>query len=225
MILKGVSMRTSIFSIIIALTICVFASSFCWAYPEPTIAGGINDWNMNVEFGKPQQISMKIPGDAKDAPARRFWYVILTVKNDTGADADFYPSCDLMTDTFKVLPAGKKVMGVVFKRIKLVQQRRYPFLERLELVGNRILQGQDNAKDIAVIWSDFDDKAKKVDLFIGGLSNETVSIDHPVKKDKEGKAAKVYLQKTLQLTYTIGVDKKFRNESKLTYKLRNWIMR
>ena len=110
-------MRTSIFSIIIVATICVFSSNLRGAYPKPTIAGGINDWTMNVEFGKPQQISIKIPGDGKNAPARRFWYVILTVKNDTGVDADFYPSCDLMTDTFKVLPAGKKVMGVVFKRI------------------------------------------------------------------------------------------------------------
>ncbi|MBW8015187.1 MAG: hypothetical protein FVQ82_03300 [Planctomycetes bacterium] len=218
-------MKTSAFSIMIAVLICVFSSSLCWAYPEPTVAGGINDWNMDVEFGKPQQISVKLPGDAKGAPGRRFWYVILSVKNDTGSDVDYYPSCDLMTDTFKVTPAGKDVMGVVFEKIKLVQKSRFPFLERFELVANRILQGEDNAKDIVVIWPDFDDKAKNVDLFIGGLSNETVAIEHPTKKDKDGKAVKVYLQKTLQLKYTIGGDKKFRSESKLKYRSKRWIMR
>jgi len=218
-------MKTSVFSIIIAVVVCVFSSSLCWAYPEPTLAGGLNDWNMDVEFGKPQQISVKFPGDAKNAPARRFWYMILTVKNDTGSDVDFYPSCDLMTDTFKVTPAGKKVMGLVFDKIKRIQQGRYPFLERFELVGNRMLQGEDNAKDIVVIWPDFDGKAKNVDLFIGGLSNETVAIEHPTKKDKNGKAVKVYLQKTLQLKYSIGGDKKFRGVSKLKYKSKHWIMR
>jgi len=217
-------MKTSVFSIIVVVVL-VFSSSFCWSYREPTHAGGPNDWTMDVEFSKPQQIRVKLPGDGKDAPARRFWYVILTVTNDTGVDGDFYPSCDLMTDTFKITPAGKKVMGVVFDKIKLIQQGRYPFLERLELVDNRILQGKDNTKDIAVIWSDFDNKAKGVDLFIGGLSNETVSIEHPLKKDKDGNPVKVYLQKTLQLKYSIGGDKKFRNESKLTYKSRRWIMR
>jgi hypothetical protein len=130
-----------------------------------------------------------------------------------------------MTDTFKVSQAGNKVMGVVFEKIKQIQKSRYPFLERHELVDNRILQGEDNAKDIVVIWPEFDDKAKKVDLFIGGLSNETVAIDHPTKKDKNGKAVKVYLQKTLQLKYSIGGDKKFRSESKLTYRSKRWIMR
>ncbi len=216
-------MKTSIFSILIA--VCVFSSSFCQAYPEPSIAGGIYDWNMEVEFSKPQQISVKLPGDGKNAPARRFWYVILTITNNSGVDADFYPSCDLMTDTFKVTPAGKKVMGVVFQKIKFLQQGRYPFLERLENAENRVLQGKDNSKDIAVIWSDFDPKARNIDLFIGGLSNESIAINHPVKKDKDGNATKVYLQKTLQLKYSLGGDEKFRDRSKLKYESKRWIMR
>lgn len=218
-------MRTSVFSIIVAVLICVFSSSLCLAYPEPSIAGGINDWNMEVEYSQPQQISVKLPGDAENAPARRFWYVILTVTNDTGIDADFFPSCNLMTDTFKVSSADKNVMGVVFEKIKLLQQGRYPFLEKLELVDNRILQGKDNSKDIAVIWSDFDDKARNINLFIGGLSNESTSIDHPTKKDTNGNAKKVYLQKTLQLKYSIGGDEKFRGRSKMQYQSKCWIMR
>jgi len=218
-------MRTSLFSILIgAAVICTF-SGLASAYPEPTLAGKLNTWDLDVVFSKPQQISVNIPGDAKNAPARRFWYVILTVTNNTRDDVDFYPYCDLMTDTLKITPAGKKVMDVVFKKIQLIQQPRYPFIERLGVANNRILQGKDNAKDIAVIWPDFDGKTKKIDMFIGGLSNETVVIKHPVKKDKNGNPKKVYLQKTLQLKYAIGGNKKFRSDAKMKFLSKHWIMR
>lgn len=200
-------------------------SGFCWAYPEPAIAPALNHWNIDVEFSKPQQISVAVPTDGTNGAPRRFWYIILTVTNNSGADVPYFPSCDLMTDTFKIVPAGKDVMGIVFEKIKLAQQGRYPFLESFELVDDRILQGSDNARDIAIIWPDFDDKAKNVDLFIGGLSNEIAVIDHPLKKDKAGNPEKVYLRKTLQLKYAIGGDKKFRSDSRLAYKTRNWVMR
>jgi len=41
---------------------------------------------------------------------------------------------------------------------------------------------------------------------IAGLSNETVVIDHPTAKDETGKPAKVYLRKTLELSYKLGGD-------------------
>ncbi len=35
--------------------------------------------------------------------------------------------------------------------------------------------------DIAILWLDFDPKANSIKLFISGLSNETVAIDHNQK--------------------------------------------
>jgi len=65
-----------------------------------------------------------------------------------------------MTDTFEITPAGKGTPASVFEQIKKRHQRKFPFLESLENAGNKILQGEDNTKDIAIIWPDFDAKAK-----------------------------------------------------------------
>ena len=95
----------------------------------------------------------------------------------------------------------------------------------LDLAGNKVLSGIDNTKDIAIIWPDFDQKAKEVTLFIAGLSNETAVIEHPLDKDSEGKPKKVYLRKTLALKYAIGGDEKLRDQAKLAYKAKSWVMR
>ena len=114
---------------------------------------------------------------------------------------------------------------MVFKHIKKRHQSKYPFLESLEKAGNRILQGRDNTKDIAIIWPDFDAKAKNIKLFISGLSNETVAIDHPRAKDQSGKPVKVFLRKTLELSYAMRGDAAFRSQAMLMYKSKRWVMR
>jgi hypothetical protein len=193
-----------------------------WAYPEPAVVQSQGDWTLEVVFGQPQQISVKSPGEASK---KRYWYVILTLTNKSGLDVPFYPACDLMTDTFKIIEAGKEVRQAVFEEIKLLHQGGYPFLEYLDFAGNRILQGVDNTKDIAIIWPDFDPKAKNITLFIAGLSNETVAIDHPAATDEEGRPVKVYLRKTLALEYSIGGDEKLRAHAKPSYKGKRWVMR
>ncbi len=207
------------------LTMTLAITAICHAYPKPAIVPATADWNIDVEYSKPFQVSMNLPGDRYGTPPRRFWYMVLTVTNKSGRDVPFYPACSLVTDTFQIIPAGKGTMKKVFDKIKLLQQGRYPFLEQLEHVDNRLLQGEDNAKDIAIIWPDFDINAKQVGICIAGLSNETVAIDHPIKKDEKGNPEKVLLRKTLQLSYAIGGDKKFRGQSDLKFKTKNWILR
>jgi len=177
---------------------------------------------VDVTFEHPQQIRLQLSGDNKP---RRFWYTIITLTNNTNQDVDFYPRCELMTDTFQIIPAGSSTSAAVFEPIKKRHQSKYLFLESLERCGNRILQGEDNTKDIAVIWPDFDAKAKGIKLFIAGLSNETVAIDHPVVKDEAGKPSQVFLRKTLELSYSLAGDAALRSGTNLTYKGKRWIMR
>ncbi len=80
-------------------------------------------------------------------------------------------------------------------------------------------------KDIAIIWPDFDIKAKNIRLFIAGLSNETVAINHPVEKDDFGNPKKVFLRKTLELNYDLKGDPALRSGATLKYKGKRWIMR
>lgn len=204
------------------LAALVGIAGLCIGAPEPAIVPGPEDWTLEVQFEHPQQIVLNLKG-AKQAS--RFWYTIVTLTNSTNRDVGFYPKCDLMTDTFQITPAGKGVSAAVFERIKRRHRRRYPFLELLERVDNKVLQGQDNTKDIAMVWPDFDNRAKGIKLFISGLSNETAAIDHPIAKDPAGEPVQVFLRKTLELSYDLGGDPAFRSDTKLVFEGKRWVMR
>jgi hypothetical protein len=175
---------------------------------------------VDVKFNHPQRIAVE-----SGTKEHLYWYVILTLTNNTGGDVDFYPSCELMTDTFDVIPAGKGISSVVFNMVKQRHKRAYPFLEWMQETSNRILQGEDNTKDIAVIFPDFASNAKAFKIFISGLSNETAVVEHPVSKDKNGNPVKVFLRKTLELDYKLKGDTSLRKEVKIVPQGKSWIMR
>ena len=204
------------------LAIVFLAQAIAISAPEPAIVPAPGQWTLNVVFTQPQQIMVKIPGERKP---QRFWYIIITVTNNSDMDAEFYPSCELVTDTFQIIPAYKDTRNVVFNKIKAMYKKRYPLLESLELTDNRILQGQDNTKDLAIIWPDFDPKAKSISLYLAGLSNEIAVIPHPTVKDPNGNPEKVYLRKTLELQYSIGGDPSLRSNTMLVFKGQKWRMR
>ena len=196
-------------------------AGLCPAAPEPAIVQRGGDWTINVTFEHPQRIYL--PYGARGP--RAFWYTIITVTNKTNQDVDFFPKAELMTDTFQIIPASQQVPPIVFENTKQRHLGKYPFLESLEETSSRILQGEDNAKDIAVIWPDFDHKAKTMKLYITGLSNETAAVDHPVAKDANGQPAKVFLRKTLELTYALEGDPNLRSALKVAFKGQRWVMR
>ncbi|MHC4637170.1 MAG: hypothetical protein ACYTBV_06645 [Planctomycetota bacterium] len=203
---------------LIAVSICCVS----FAAPRPAVVQGRGEWTVDVKFNSPQLIELVV--DRTGRP-QRFWYTIITITNKTNRDVDFYPKCELMTDTFQIIPAGKGVSGVVFENIKRRHQGLYPFLESHETTNSKILQGEDNTRDIAIIWPDFDSNARNIRIFIAGLSNETVVIEHPALKDEKGKQKPVFLRKTLVLDYTLGGDPAFRSTAKILFKGRDWVMR
>ncbi len=216
--IKGNTMKVFVYG---TLAVWAVMSFVCLAAPEPAIVPGPRDWTVDVTFEHPQQIVLR----TEKGQSLRFWYTIVTLTNKSGRDVDFFPNCELMTDTFHILPAGRNTPTGVFQGIKRRHLRKYPFLEALDKAGNKMLEGEDNTKDIAIIWPDFDKQVKNIKVFITGLSNETAAIDHPVTKDAAGKAVKVYLRKTLELNYSLGGDPALRSYSKLTYKGKRWVMR
>lgn len=205
-------------------TFAVWAAIACVgiAAPQPAIVPRPGQWTVDVTFEHLQQVVLQ---PSSSSQPRRFWYTIITMTNSTNADVDFYPKCELMTDTFQIVPAGRNVPSVVFQLVKKRHQSKYPLLEPLAKAGNKILQGEDNAKDIAIIWPDFDVQAKGLRLFITGLSNETATIDHPVAKNEMGNPLKVYLRKTLELSYALRGDPALRSDAEIAYKGKRWVMR
>ena len=155
-----------------------------WRRPTPAIVQRPGQWTLDVRYEHPQQLVLPWgPGGEQ-----RFWYMIVTVTNRTGMDVEFYPKCDLMTDTFQIVPAGRAVPPVVFEMIQQRHASRYPLLESLQSVPNRVLEGEDNARDIAIIWQDFDPQAASFQVFVSGLSNETAVIAHPVASGRQRQA-------------------------------------
>lgn len=191
------------------------------AAPKPAILQKAGHWTVEVKFEHPQQITVPWGVNGQS----RFWYIIATVTNRTGRDIDFYPNCELLTDTFQVLPAGKGVPPVVFQQIQQRHGSVYQFLEPLEKVDSRILQGEDNAKEIVIAWQDFDTQAESFKVFLGGLSNETAVVRHPVATDQNGQPLQVFLRKTLELNYALHSDPTLRPSVQTVYKGQNWVMR
>jgi hypothetical protein len=219
-------------------TLLLIASGLIQAAPQPVVVQRAGQWTLQTRFEQPQQLVLPYGANGET----RFWYMILTVTNRTGQDIDFRPRCELMTDTFQIVPAGVGVPSVVFDMIKQRHQSKYPFLEslgkvetrlvrsadksKIEGAENLLLQGEDNARDIAVIWPDFDLKAATFKVFVTGLSNEMTAVNHPVAVDpNDGKPAKVFLQKTLQLDYSFRGDPALRSAVELVYKGKSWVMR
>lgn len=195
-------------------------AGMCQAYPKPTVLGGVNDWTLDVQYTKPRQIEVLIPGDKSPT---RYWYIILTLTNETGRDVPFYPAGYLVTDTFQVMQAGIKINKIVFERIKTLFEGRYPFLQSVEFANSTILQGKDNTIDVAVIWPDFDPRAKQVTFFIEGLSNQTTVINPPATTQTASE--EIILSKTLAMQYRVGGDPRLRDSVKLTFEEKYWAFR
>jgi hypothetical protein len=200
-----------------AIVACV-----CLAAPEPAIVPAPGQWTLDTEFTHPQQIALSRGSDKNPL---QFWYTIITLTNNTGNDVDFYPKCDLMTDSFQIISAGKFVSPALFEQIKKRHKSRYPFLEPLNNAGIKMLQGEDNTRDIAIIWPDFDEQAKGVKFFITGLSNETVAVNHPILKGERGEPLQVFLRKTLELSYSLRGDQALRSSVSFDFQGKRWIMR
>ena len=212
-------MRSSFYGILIVF---LLFASISLAAPEPAVVQGPGLWTLNTKFTNPQSIVLIRSEDNKPV---RFWYMIITITNNSGQDVDFYPKCELVTDTFQILPAGKGIGTAVFERIKERHKAAYPFLELLGKADNKILQGEDNTRDIAIIWPDFDNAANNINIYITGLSNETAVVEYPLLATQGG-SNNVYLRKTLELKYNIRGSLALSSSGvSLDYKGKSWIMR
>jgi len=212
-------MRRSVYGMSV---VWLCAAAVGYAAPQPAIVQAPSQWTAKVGVEPLRPITLRV---GEQDHARRFWYTILRVENSMARDVDFYPQADLMTDTFELVPTGRAVPSDLCQIIKARHTGTYPLLEDLPFLGTKILQGRDHARDFAVIWPDFDPKAKAVTLFISGLSNETVVIDHPTARDQTGKPAKVFLRKTLQLDFALQGESDLRGDEDIRFITSRWVMR
>ena len=213
-----------------AVGVCVVTLTGLWATaaPEPMVIP--TEWELDIRYEAPQPIRVKIPGENR---VETFWYVLYTVTNHTGSDRVFVPQITLFTDTGQILLGSEGIYPSIFAAIK--ERHNNPYLEDLARISGRILQGEDNARDGVAIFRDFDEAARTVDVFIGGLSGETVVLDLPGEVDvavtdirgrtTRQRKGRIVLHKTLQLTYEIPGVAEARLATPMRRVTQAWVMR
>jgi len=198
------------------------------AAPRPKVVP--TDWELKIVMKDPKPIQVSVPGETRK---ETYWYVLYTVTNRTGADRVFIPSFSLYTDTGQVLAAGSGVSVSAFGAIQA--RHNNPLLKNALSMTGKLLQGADNAKDGVAIFRDIDGKSRAFDLFVGGISGESVRAKLPVKvvvekSDMTGKRVKVatdmiLLQKTLHLSFKLPGEAAARTSGTPKLLKRTWIMR
>ncbi len=189
----------------------------CIAAPRPSLAPASGIWTLDVVYTQPQQYAVR----NNDNQIERYWYIILSLVNNTGRDVPFYPKFELMTDTWSIEASDTGVAKGVYDSLKLMNEGSFPFAVTMNEVANKILQGSDNSVDLLVVWKDFELEAKSVKMFFAGLSNETAVVE----TQRDGETIKHYLQKTLELNYSIPGDSKQRDLQQLAFEGMRWVMR
>ncbi len=198
------------------------------AAPRPKLVP--TDWELKIEMTDPKVIQVAVPGETRK---EIYWYVLYTVTNRTGDDRMFIPTFSLYTDTGQVITAGSGVSVSAFDAIQA--RHNNPLLKDALAMTGKLLQGADNAKDGVAIFRDIDRKARAFDMFVGGISGESVRTTLPTpvvveKSNMRGERVrvstdKILLHKTLHLSYKLPGEADARTSQTPKRLKRTWVMR
>jgi hypothetical protein len=200
-------------------------TSLAVGFPKPSPVPV--EWELGFKFQDLQRITVDVPGEGRQT----FWYMVYTVTNDTGKDVIFHPEMTLVTDTLQEEHQMVEVAPEVCSKIQQEYKATYPWLEHPSKMVGKMLQGKDNARDSVAIWPDFDPKARKVTVYVGGLSGEMIAVPNPAYQAGKSDTAKVpsvfVLRKTLAIEYDLPADTANRSSvtAKRTSPELEWIMR
>ena len=199
--------------------------------PKPALAP--IQWELEIELDQLRAIPVTLTENGKPIQ-RLFWYLRYKVINRTEDDQNFVPEFVLYGGTGQLLRGDRHAPTSVFLEIKKLHND--PSLRtQTSITTGKILRGQDNARTGVAIWPDFDAKTGQIDIFIGGLSGETKSIDLPapvqaVESDYKGQKKTVtrtslLLAKTLHLRYEIPGEQAGRRKATPKLLKKEWVMR
>lgn len=196
--------------------------------PKPMVVP--HAWQFEFEFEPLAAIQVQLGADKKP---RLYWYLRYTVTNKGDSDQVFVPEFVLYTNTGQVMRAGQQTPSDVFAAVQKLFKD--PMMKRQTSVTRKLLSGEDNAQSSAAIWTDFDPNAGAVDIFIGGLSGEVLSVPLPMpvtvtETDWKGEKqtvtrTKALLAKTLHLRFEVPGEAAARTRVKPKLVLKEWVMR
>ena len=194
------------------------------AAPQPSLTP--KSWELDFEFHDPARIALTLPGDTQPTT---FWYLLYTVTNNTGGEAEFYPTFHLVTDTLQVVEGGSRISPRVYEAIRARHKKQYPFFVDPSAVFGVLKQGVDNRLASAAVFRDFDPQGSRFAVYVGGLSGELVRLANPsfdrLKVESDKNMRFFVLRKTLAIHYDLPGDSQTRARTVPTRVKREWVMR
>lgn len=181
------------------------------SYPTPSI--NQIAWQFDITHGQPQRIVVQGKGDVTP---KAYWYLTYRVTNNTDQERMFLPVFEMLTNEGKLIRSDNNIPPAVFDAIKAREKNQ--FLEPALLVADKLLLGEDNARDSVAIWEEPLAEMGTFNIFIGGLSGEAQTVKGPNDKD-------VILRKSLQLDYVVNGDELYPGKDKVDEKGQSWVMR
>jgi hypothetical protein len=192
--------------------------------PQPSRAP--KSWELKFSFEDLQRMTMILPGN--DRPTT-FWYMLYRVENDSGRDVHFFPTAELVTSSFDVVPAGEQISPTVYDAIRQRHRKTHPFLAPPYEAMGLLLQGGDNAKHSMVVFNQFNTKDNAFVLYFSGLSGEIHQVANPAfdksSQPDENNSRYFTMRKTLALHYNLPGDPQTRGSAQPVRKSREWVMR
>lgn len=182
------------------------------AFPQPSLFPV--EWQFDFKSRTPQRIGVG---------GKAYWYMIYTVTNNTDEERPFFPAIDLVTKNGEVLRANRGIDDRVFEAIR--NRTRRVELQEPQFVY-RLLIGEDQAVSTVAIWEEPMVEMGTFDIFVGGLSGETVRLtDAEGNELKDEDGLPILVRKTKHLRYRVrGDDVPGRPDSVVKEK-EEWIMR
>ncbi|MGC9453802.1 MAG: hypothetical protein ACP5HU_02970 [Phycisphaerae bacterium] len=222
-------MKWNLAGIFAAVAVVLVTGPAAFTAPEP--AEVPTSWQLDFEYERPRAVKVQLPGEEKP---RLYWVMIYTVTNNTGEDRIFVPDFVLYTDTGQMIRAGTDVPSRVFQQVKRIYNE--PLLKNLSDITGKLLQGADNARTGAAIWPDYDEEAGSFDIFVDGLSGESVEIELPspvtvtetnplTGKLEEVRKTEVVLSKTFRVRYHVPGTSAGRQDAPVRKVETDWVMR
>ncbi len=182
------------------------------AYPEPSLAS--RAWQFDFNYAAPRPVAVK----DSTGGVRWYWFLAYKLVNRTDTERFFVPEVVIADDEGNIIEPTRNLDPSVFAAIR--DKLNNPLLERPDQVLDKVLRGEDYARESVVAWpASVDAKPAEVSLFITGLSGESADVADPVTGQK------VTLRKTLQLTYQMPGRPDSPQAQEVIFKSETWVMR
>ena len=211
-------------SLVLTAAVVLAAAPNLLAVPEPAKAP--KSWELDFEFHDLARISLTLPGDRQPTT---YWYVLYTVTNNSGREAPFFPTFELVTSSLEVVTGGENVSPSVYDAIRARHKKQYPFFRDPTRVSGKLLQGPDNARTSAAVFHNFDPGANALTVFVAGLSGEIAKVANPVydSENPETPLNRPFfaLRKTLAIQYDVPGDLRTRRMAAAVRRSQSWVMR